>query len=95
MTNPNKSWKKKRDDKSPKTQLEREYPKSRISHRKIWRRKSKGESKKDVITYENEETNNKNMMGKSHNKECEIQYEINQSQEKRNTYRRIWDNIKF
>jgi hypothetical protein len=82
MTNPNKSWKKKGDDKSPKTQLEREDPKSRISHRKIWRRKSEGESKKDVITPENEEINNKNMMGKSPNKECEIQYEINQSQEK-------------
>jgi hypothetical protein len=28
MTNPNKIWKKKGDDKSPKTQLEREDPKS-------------------------------------------------------------------
>jgi hypothetical protein len=82
VTKPNKSWNKKGDDKSPKTQLEREDPKSRISHRKIWRRKSEGESKKDVITPENEETNNKNMMGKSPNEECEIQYEINQSQEK-------------
>jgi hypothetical protein len=30
---PNKSWKKKRDDKSPKTQLEKEDPKRKISHR--------------------------------------------------------------
>ena len=58
---PNKSWKKKGDDKSPKTQLEREDPKSRISHRKIWRRKYEGESKKDVITPENEEINNKKL----------------------------------
>jgi hypothetical protein len=79
---PNKSWKKKGDDKSPKTQLEREDPKSRISHRKIWRRKSEGERKKDDITPENEEINNKNMMGEGPNKECEIQYEINQAQEK-------------
>jgi hypothetical protein len=82
MKNPNKSWKKKGDDKSPKTQLEREDPKSTISHRKIWRRKFEGESKKDVITSENEETNNKNMMDKSPNKECKIQYEISQAQEK-------------
>jgi hypothetical protein len=33
----NKFWKKKGDDKSPKTQLERKGPKRRISHRKIWR----------------------------------------------------------
>jgi hypothetical protein len=78
---PNKSWKNKGDDKSPKTQLEREDPKSRISHRKIWRRKSEGESKKYVITPENEEINNKNMMCEGPNKECEIQYEINQDQE--------------
>ena len=51
---PNKIWKKKRDDKSPKTQLERKDPKRRISHRKIWRRKYEGERKKDVITLENE-----------------------------------------
>jgi hypothetical protein len=79
---PNKSWKKKGDDKSPKTQLEREDPKRKISHREIWRRKSEGESKKDDITLENEEINNKNMMGEGPNKECEIQYEINQAQEK-------------
>jgi hypothetical protein len=74
VTKPNKSWKKKGDDKSPKTQLEREDPKSRISHRKIWRRKSEGESKKDDITPENEEINNKKMMGEGPNKECEIHY---------------------
>jgi hypothetical protein len=82
VTKPNKSWKKKGDDKSPKTELEREDPKIRISHRKIWRRKSEGESKKDVITPENEEINNKKMMGEGPNKECEIQNEINQAQEK-------------
>jgi hypothetical protein len=81
VTKPNKSWNKKGDDKSPKTQLEKEKPKRRISHRKIWRRKCEGESKKDDITPENEEINNKNMMGEGPNKECEIQYEINQAQE--------------
>jgi hypothetical protein len=78
----NKSWKKKGDDKSPKTQLEREDPKNIVSHREIWRRKSEGESKKDDITPENEEINNKNMMGGGPNEECENQYEINQAQEK-------------
>jgi hypothetical protein len=78
---PNKSWKKKGDHKYPKTQLEREDPKRKISHRKIWRIKS-GESKKDVITPENEEINNKKMVGEGPNKECESQYEINQAQEK-------------
>ena len=53
MTKPNKSWNI-GDGKSPKTQLEREDPKSRISHRKIWRRKSKGEINKDDITPKNE-----------------------------------------
>jgi hypothetical protein len=43
-------------------------------------RKSEGESKKDDITPENEEINNKNMIGEGTNKECVIQYEINQSQ---------------
>jgi hypothetical protein len=81
MRKPNKICKKKGDDKSPKTQLEREHPKRKISHRKIWRKKSKGESKKDDITPGNEEINNKNMMGEGPNKECEIQYEINQAQE--------------
>jgi hypothetical protein len=79
---PNKSWKKKGYEKSPKTQLEREDPKIRISHRKIWRRKYEGESKKDDIRPESEEINNNNMMGECPNKECEIQYEINQAQEK-------------
>ena len=82
VTKPNKIWKKKGDDKSPKTQLEREDPKSKISYRNIWRRKIEGESKKDDITPENEEINNKNMMGEGPNKECEIQYKINQAQEK-------------
>jgi hypothetical protein len=40
---PNKIWKKKGGDQYPKTQLEREGPKSRISHREIWRRRSEGE----------------------------------------------------
>jgi hypothetical protein len=79
---PNKSWKKKGDDKSPKTQLERENPKSRISHRNIWRRKYKRENKINYITPENEEINNKKIMGEGPNNECEIQYEINQAQEK-------------
>jgi hypothetical protein len=82
MEKTNKNWKNKRDDKSPKTQLEGEGPKRRISHRKIWRRKSKGENKKDVITPKNEEINNMKMMGEGPNKECEIQYKINQDQEK-------------
>ena len=82
MTKPNKSWKKKGDDKSPKTQLEREDPKRRISHRNIWRRKSEGESKKDDIAPKNEEINNKKMMGEGPNKECEIQYEIDQTLER-------------
>jgi hypothetical protein len=81
MTKPNKSWKNNGYYKSPKTQLEREYPKSRISHRNIWKRKSEGESKKDDITPENEEINNKSMMVEGPNKECEIQYKINQAQE--------------
>ena len=81
MTKPNKSSNKKGDEKSPKTQLEREDPKRRISHKNIWRRKYEGESKKNVITLENKETNNKVMMGESPNEECEIQYEINQDQE--------------
>jgi hypothetical protein len=79
---PNKSWKKKGDEKSPKTQLEREDPKRIISHREIWRRKYEGENKKDDITHETDEINNKNMMGEGPNEECEIQYEINQAQEK-------------
>jgi hypothetical protein len=79
---PNKIWKKKGDDKSSKTQLERKGPKSIISLRKIWRIKSKGESKKHDIAPENEEINNKKMMGESPNKECEIQYEIDQVQER-------------
>jgi hypothetical protein len=79
---PNKSWKKKGYDKSPKTQLEREGPKGRISHREIWRRKYEGESKKDDITPKNEEINNRKMMGEGPNKECEIQYEIDQDQER-------------
>jgi hypothetical protein len=79
---PNKIWKKKRDDKSPKTQLEREGPKRRISHRKIWKRKYEGENKKDDITPESEEINNKKMMVEGSNNECEIQYEIDQAQER-------------
>jgi hypothetical protein len=81
VTKPNKIWKKKGDEKSPKTQLEREDTKRRIYHRKIWRRKYEGEIKKDYITPENEEINNKKMMGEGPNKECEIQHEINQAQE--------------
>ena len=34
-----------------------------------------------LLHLKNKEINNKNMMGKIPNKECEIQYEINQSQE--------------
>jgi hypothetical protein len=34
-------------------------------HRKIWRRKYEGESKKDDLAPENEEINNKKMMGDS------------------------------
>ena len=49
---PNKISKKKGDDESPKTQLERKGPKSRIYHRNIWRRKSEGESKKDDLASE-------------------------------------------
>jgi hypothetical protein len=64
---PNKSCKKKGDGKSPKTQLKREDLKRRISHREIWRRKYEGESKKDDITLENEEINNKKMIGEGPN----------------------------
>jgi hypothetical protein len=78
----NKIWKKKGDDKSPKTKLERKGSKSRISHRTIRRRKYDGESKKDYLAPANEEINNKKIMGEGPNKECEILYEIDQSQER-------------
>jgi hypothetical protein len=67
---PNKIWKMKGDEKSPKTQLERKGSKNRISHRKIWKRKYEGESKKDDLASKNEEINNKKMMGEIPNKEC-------------------------
>jgi hypothetical protein len=51
---PNKIWKRKGDDKSPKTQLERKSQKRRISHIKIWRIKSTGERKKYDLSPENE-----------------------------------------
>jgi hypothetical protein len=35
-----------------------------------------------ILHLKNEEINNKNMMGEGRNKECEIQCEINQAQEK-------------
>jgi hypothetical protein len=35
-----------------------------------------------LLHLKNEEINNKKMMGEGHNKECEIQYEINQAQDK-------------
>jgi hypothetical protein len=69
---PNKIWKKKGDDKSLKIKLERKGPRTIISHRKIWRSKSKGEIKKDDLAPENEEINKKKMMGEGPNKECEI-----------------------
>jgi hypothetical protein len=65
----NKIWKKKGNDKYLKTQLKRKGPKNIISHRKIWRRKYEGESKKDDIAPENEEINNKKMMGEGPDKE--------------------------
>jgi hypothetical protein len=78
----NKIWKMKGYNKYPKTKLERNGPKTIISHRKIWNRKYEGERKKDDLAPKNEEINNKKMMGEGPNKECEIQYEIDQAQER-------------
>jgi hypothetical protein len=82
----NEGWKKRRNDKSQRTNLEKKYPTNKISHEKVWRRKSEIESKKDDLASENEEIDNKKMMGEVPNKECEIhrfEYEMDQTQERR------------
>jgi hypothetical protein len=82
----NEGWKKRRNDKSQRTNLEKKDPTNKISHEKVWRRKYEIESKKDDLAPENEEIDNKKMMGEVPNKECEIQrfeYEMDQTQERR------------
>jgi hypothetical protein len=77
----NECWKKRRNDKSQRTNLEKKDTTNKISHEKVWRRKSEIESKKDDLASENEEIDNKKMMGEVPNKKCEIhrfEYEVDQ-----------------
>ena len=52
-------WKKRRDDKSQRKNLEKKDPTNKISHEKIWRIKSKIERKKDDMAPKNKEIDNK------------------------------------
>ena len=77
---------KRRNYKSQRTNLEKKDPTNKISDEKVWRRKYEIESKKNDLALENEEIDNKKMMGEFPNKECEIQrfeYEMDQYQERR------------
>jgi hypothetical protein len=68
----NECWKKRRNDKSQRKNLENKDQTNKKSHEKVWRRKYEIERKKDDLAYENEEIDNKTMMGEVHDKECEI-----------------------
>ena len=68
----NEGGKKRRNEKSQRKNLEKKYPTNKISREKVWRRKFEIESKKDDSAPENEEIDNKKMMGEVPNKECEI-----------------------
>ena len=51
----NEGWKKIRNDKSQRTNLEKKYPTNKIYHENVLRRKSKIENKRDDLAPENEE----------------------------------------
>ena len=51
----NEGWKKRRNDKSQRTNLEKKDPTNKISHEKVWRRKFEIENKRDDLANENEE----------------------------------------
>jgi hypothetical protein len=52
--NSNEGWKKRRNDKSQRKNLENKYPTNKISHEKVWRRKDEIERKRDDLAPENE-----------------------------------------
>ena len=79
----NEGWKKRRNDKSQRTNLENKDTTNKISHEKVWRRKFEIERKKNDLAPENEEIDNKKMIGEFPNKESEIhrfEYKIDQTQ---------------
>ena len=51
----NEGWKKIRNDKSQRKNIENKDPTNKISHEKVWRRKSEIENKRDDLAPENEE----------------------------------------
>jgi hypothetical protein len=82
----NEGWKKRRNEKSQRKNLEKKYPTNKISDEKVWGIKYEIESKKDDLAFENEEIYNKKIIGEVPNKECEIhifEYEMDQTQERR------------
>jgi hypothetical protein len=76
----NEVWKKRGDEKSQRTNLERKGPTSRVPNGNIWRKKSKQRYKylektklqvNEDITPKIDEVDNKGMMSETPNKECE------------------------
>jgi hypothetical protein len=70
----NELWKKIREDKSQRKNLENKSSLNRVPYGKIWRRKYEAERKKydEDRAPKNEEIDNKKLMDETSNKECEI-----------------------
>jgi hypothetical protein len=68
----NEYWKKIINEKYQRTNLENKDPTNKTSNEKVWRRKYEIGRKKDDMASENEEIDNKKMMGEVPNKEFEI-----------------------
>jgi hypothetical protein len=71
----NELWKKRREDKSQRTNVENKSSSNIVPYGKIWRRKYEAESKKDdeYLAPKNGEIDNNKLMDETPNKECEIQ----------------------
>jgi hypothetical protein len=83
----NELWKKRREDKSQRINVENKISSDKVPYGKIWRRKSEAESEKDDedLAPKNEEIDNNKLIDETPNKECEIQsfvYEEEQAQGK-------------
>ena len=84
----NEIWKKRREDKSQRTNVEKKSLSNRVPYGKIWRRKSKAESKKydEDLAQKIKEIDNNKLMDETPNNECEIKsfaYEEEQAQGRR------------
>ena len=83
----NELWKKRREDKSQRKNVEKKSLSKKFPYGKIWRRKYEPKTKKDDedLAPKNEEINKNKLMDETPNKECEIQifaYEEEQAQGK-------------